>query len=205
MWCWASSPVRRPTFCCAWRTPPICASRSAWCIELKQVGRPILLVLNMIDIARRRGIDIDLAKLSAELGVPVVTSIAVRRGGTEELLRRMDELAAGAAAPTVDSIWKTPTTSDLRTAQREADRVIKAAVGQPSRPDTMTGRDRRGAAAPGRGPADPVVHPVRDVPGGVRLGEAADGHDRRRLRMARRAGAATRCRKACCRASSRTA
>src|SRR6476619_6344342 len=41
-------------------------------IELKQVGRPLMLVLNMIDIARRRGIDINLEKLSVELGVPVV-------------------------------------------------------------------------------------------------------------------------------------
>src|SRR3954462_15751937 len=109
-------------------------------IELKQVGRPILLVLNMIDIARRRGIDINLEKLSAELGVPVVTSTAVRRGGTEELLRRLDEMAAGAANKSVESTWQTPTTSDLLAAQREADRVIKAAVGQPSRPDTVTGR-----------------------------------------------------------------
>jgi ferrous iron transport protein B len=52
-------------------------------IELKQVGRPILLVLNMIDIARRRGIDINLEKLAAELGVPTrakrdaVVSVAV--------------------------------------------------------------------------------------------------------------------------------
>ena len=52
-------------------------------IELKRVGRPLLLVLNMIDIARRRGIEIDLNKLSAELGVPVTTAAAVRRGGTE--------------------------------------------------------------------------------------------------------------------------
>jgi ferrous iron transport protein B len=109
-------------------------------IELKRVGRPMLLVLNMIDIARRRGIDIDLGKLSAELGVPVVTSTAVRRGGTEELLRRIDELAASAAGKSVESTWQTPTTSDLRAAQREADRVIKAAVGEPSRPDTATGR-----------------------------------------------------------------
>src|SRR6516165_5793426 len=63
-------------------------------IELKKVGRPLLLVLNMFDIARRRGIDIDLTRLSAELAVPVVTSVAVRRGGTEELLRRIDELLA---------------------------------------------------------------------------------------------------------------
>src|SRR3954453_6269148 len=109
-------------------------------IELKRVGRPMLLVLNMIDIARRRGIDIDLDKLSAELGVPVVTSTAVRRGGTEELLRRMDEMAASGAGKSVASTWQTPTTSDLRAAQREADRVIKAAVGQPKRPDTVTGR-----------------------------------------------------------------
>ena len=41
----------------------------------------------MIDIARRRGVEIDLDRLSRELGVPVVTAVAVRRGGTEELLR----------------------------------------------------------------------------------------------------------------------
>ena len=109
-------------------------------IELKQVGRPILLVLNMIDIARRRGIDINLERLSAELGVPVVTSTAVRRGGIEELLRRIDEIAASAAGKSAESTWQTPTTSDLRASQREADRVIKAAVGLPSRPDTITGR-----------------------------------------------------------------
>lgn len=109
-------------------------------IELKKVGRPLLLVLNMIDIARRRGIDIDLEKLSAELGVPVVTSTAVRRGGTEELLRRLDTLAAQAAGTATESTWAPPTTSDLRAAQREADRVIRVAVGQPKRPDTITGR-----------------------------------------------------------------
>ncbi len=62
-------------------------------IELKRVGRPMMLVLNMFDIATRRGVKIDLKQLSAELGVPVVTSVAVRRGGTEELLRQMDEMA----------------------------------------------------------------------------------------------------------------
>jgi ferrous iron transport protein B len=109
-------------------------------IELKRVGRPMLLVLNMIDIARRRGIDIDLDKLSAELGVPVVTSTAVRRGGTDELLRRLDDMAAGAVGQSHESTWKTPTTAELRAAQREADRVIKVAISEPKRPDTMTAR-----------------------------------------------------------------
>src|SRR5215468_2545662 len=109
-------------------------------IELKRVGRPLMLVLNMIDIARRRGIEIDLGRLSAELGVPVVTSAAVRRGGTEELLRRMDELAAGRLVPSGENTWKPPTTAELRAAQREADRVIAAAVGMPARPDTISAR-----------------------------------------------------------------
>jgi len=109
-------------------------------IELKRVGRPMLLVLNMIDIARRRGIEIDLDRLSAELGVPVVTSIAVRRGGTEELLRRMDEVAESTAGSSRENIWQPSSTSDLRARQREADRIIGVAVGAPARPDTFTGR-----------------------------------------------------------------
>ena len=109
-------------------------------IELKQVGRPLMLVLNMIDIARRRGIDIDLDKLAAELGVPVVTSVAVRRGGTEDLLRRLDEMAANTANTARECTWKAPSTAELRAAQREADRIIRVAVGAPARPDTLTGR-----------------------------------------------------------------
>lgn len=108
--------------------------------ELKRAGRPMLLVLNMIDIARRRGIEIDLTKLESELGIPVVTSTAVRRGGTEELLRRLDDLAAHGAGEAGENRWTTPTAADLRAAQREADRVIKAAVSEPARPDTLTGR-----------------------------------------------------------------
>jgi ferrous iron transport protein B len=109
-------------------------------IELKKVGRPVLLVLNMIDIARRQGIDIEPEKLSAELGVPVVTSIAVRRGGTDELLCRMDELVANSTSNAAKNTWAPPSISDLRSAQREADRIIHIAVGQPRRPDTLTNR-----------------------------------------------------------------
>ena len=107
-------------------------------LELKRVGRPLVLVLNMFDLAQHRRITIDLDKLSAALGVPVVTAVAVRRGGTEQLLRRMDELA-DVAAPG-ENTWTPPTPSDLRAAQREADRIIAAAVSLPARPDTLTAR-----------------------------------------------------------------
>ena len=58
-------------------------------LELKQVGRPILLALNMIDIAKHRGIDFDFDALKRELGVPVVVSTAVRRGGTVALMEEI--------------------------------------------------------------------------------------------------------------------
>ena len=109
-------------------------------LELKRVGRPLLLVLNMIDIARRRGIDIDLDILSAELGVPVITAAAVRRGGTDDLMRRLDELAAAADAVRTGATWQAPTPAELRAAQREADRIIAAAVKMPAKPDTLTTR-----------------------------------------------------------------
>ena len=109
-------------------------------LELKHVGRPILLVLNMIDIARRRGIDIDLERMTAELGVPVITAAAVRRGGTDDLMRRLDELAISAAGAREATAWKQPTTTELRAAQREADRIIATAVKMPAKPDTLTTR-----------------------------------------------------------------
>jgi ferrous iron transport protein B len=63
-------------------------------LELKRVGRPMMLVLNMIDIAKRRGVTIDLDRMSQELGLPIVTAVAVRKGGVDELLKRTDEFLA---------------------------------------------------------------------------------------------------------------
>ena len=83
-------------------------------LELKRAGRPMLLVLNMIDIARRRGIEIDLDKLSAELGIPVVTATAVRRTGIDDLMHRLDEVAASHAGKFTDSIWTPPSASASR-------------------------------------------------------------------------------------------
>ncbi|UGA43266.1 ferrous iron transporter B [Bradyrhizobium quebecense] len=108
-------------------------------LELKRVGRPMMLVLNMIDIARRRGVTIDLDRMSQELGLPIVTSVAVRKGGVDELLKRTDEFLARSHEAAA-SEWATPTIADLKAAQREADRIIAAAVTLPTKPDTLTNR-----------------------------------------------------------------
>jgi ferrous iron transport protein B len=109
-------------------------------LELKQVGRPMLLVLNMIDLARHRGIAIDLDRLSAELGIPVVTATAVRKGGIAELLTRIDALPQSRAASPAAGSWHAMPPGELRALQREADRIIAAAVTPPARPETLTTR-----------------------------------------------------------------
>jgi ferrous iron transport protein B len=59
-------------------------------LELKRLGRPMVLALNMMDAAQRRGIRIDTKLLQERLGMPVVETIAVRRGGTAALVERLD-------------------------------------------------------------------------------------------------------------------
>ncbi|MEG2962535.1 MAG: FeoB small GTPase domain-containing protein, partial [Janthinobacterium sp.] len=55
-------------------------------LEVKRLGLPMLLALNMTDVARKRGMVIDTARLSAELGMPVVETIAVQHDGEKALL-----------------------------------------------------------------------------------------------------------------------
>ncbi len=108
-------------------------------LELKQVGRPVMLSLNMMDIARKRGIEIDASVLASELGIPVVSSVAVRRGGVDALLAALDmQLGALPAAGTAS--WRAPDAAGLRGAQREADRILLAAVREPGQHDVGTSR-----------------------------------------------------------------
>jgi len=109
-------------------------------LELKRTGRPLMLVLNMFDIAARRGVSVDVARLSSMLGIPVVTSIAVRKGGTSDLLRQTDEIAARAQLSSQQNLWHPLSIAELRATQREADRIISATVGLPTKPDIWTAR-----------------------------------------------------------------
>ena len=59
-------------------------------LEVRELGRPMIVAVNMMDAARRRGIEVDLDVLQRELGVPVVPTIAVRSGGAAELVRSID-------------------------------------------------------------------------------------------------------------------
>ena len=68
-------------------------------LEVRALGRPMVVALNMMDAARRRGIAIDVETLSRELGVPVVETVAVRRDGARDLLAQLDAIGDAAQQP----------------------------------------------------------------------------------------------------------
>ncbi|MDR3507992.1 MAG: ferrous iron transporter B [Caulobacteraceae bacterium] len=109
-------------------------------IELTQVGLPIVLALNMYDIAQRQGLEIDLDKLSKELGVPIVTTVATRKRGIEDLVSQVEALTHADHHTGMESGWREPSAKELRAAHLNAERILKACVKPPARPDTWTGR-----------------------------------------------------------------
>ena len=108
-------------------------------LELKAVGRPMVLALNMYDIAQRQGLRIDLEKLRAELGVPIVTTVATRKRGIEELVVEI-ETAAGPGWTSEGEVWTAPDAEAIRGAHRRAEQIMRSAVRPPERPDTLTGK-----------------------------------------------------------------
>lgn len=66
-------------------------------LAVKRLGLPCVVALNMTDLAARRGIHVDVDKLAAELDVPVVKTVAVKKGGADALRDFLD--AAHPPAP----------------------------------------------------------------------------------------------------------
>jgi ferrous iron transport protein B len=61
-------------------------------LAAKRLGLPCVVVLNMLDIAKRQGLEINTAALSKELGLPVVTSVGIQTNGADEIKSLLAEL-----------------------------------------------------------------------------------------------------------------
>jgi ferrous iron transport protein B len=98
-------------------------------LELKKLGRPMMVALNMADVARSQGLAIDVDKLAAELGCPVVETVAVRHDGHAGLLalmeRQLNGAAPSAAASTARPAAEASSSADL---QREVRRILGLAA-----------------------------------------------------------------------------
>ena len=115
-------------------------------LELKELGFPMVLVLNMMDLARRRGLNIDLEILTKEIGMPVFPVVAVKKEGLDLLLEEMVRRVGHGRHPPKpsfpDSTWTLPKHSaqEVRARFREVDRILKQAKVGPLKPAHWTDR-----------------------------------------------------------------
>jgi ferrous iron transport protein B len=97
-------------------------------LEVLRLKRPTVLALNMMDIAKSRGVVIDIARLSEELGIPVVETIAVNAGGSEALVAQLEQLHAQGRLPPISSGVAQRDSATLEQTQREVRRILDRVV-----------------------------------------------------------------------------
>jgi ferrous iron transport protein B len=117
-------------------------------LSLKRLGLPMVVALNMSDIARRKGIVIDAGRLAAELGVPVVETIGVKTAGVRALIKVLEGLALPGRARQ-PAVWLPLSSSDIEHDQSEVRRILGLVGGD--RLDGVTVSDRVDGV---------VLHPV---------------------------------------------
>jgi ferrous iron transport protein B len=94
-----------------------------FCLQLIELGLPTIVALNMVDLAKRDGLELDPKVLESELGVPVVETVAVRRRGIAELQAAVDDMLSAPFCGVHERVK-----SDLIHLQRRAREVATAAV-----------------------------------------------------------------------------
>ena len=100
-------------------------------LELQRLGRPLLVALNMADVARAQGLRIDVPRLAQELGCPVVETVAVRHNGHAQLLRQIQaQTAAPPGAPSATTPSREP-----RELQQQVRRILATVA-----PDALPSR-----------------------------------------------------------------
>ena len=97
-------------------------------LSLKRLGLPMVVALNMTDIARRKGIVIDADRLALELGVPVVETVGVKTAGVKSLIKVLDSTPIperrGPSTP-----WQPLSRADIEYDQAEVRRILGAIGG----------------------------------------------------------------------------
>jgi ferrous iron transport protein B len=118
-------------------------------LQLIALKLPTIVALNMVDMAARDGLEIDAARLAAELGVPVIPTVAVRKRGLDDLRAALGRAVGGGGK----AMFASGDPADIADLQREARRIATAVTVQHSAGSTWTHRLDRIAL-------HPVIEPI---------------------------------------------
>jgi ferrous iron transport protein B len=131
-------------------------------LAVRRLGLPCVVALNMVDLARRRGLNVDPEALAHELGLPVVSTVAVHAGGDDALRQLLEDRsrwpqpAAGVPAQ-ASSVTETSPADDAVLQQQGDHAVVQALLQRlgldAAVPDTLSDRIDR-----------IVLHPVFGLP-----------------------------------------
>jgi ferrous iron transport protein B len=97
-------------------------------LEVKRLGLPMVLALNRMDVAGRRGVHIDIPRLAAELGVQVLPTVAVKRGGADALIEAIEPGHWSEKRSVTAPGWQETSAEDAEQTQTDL-RGLLAAVG----------------------------------------------------------------------------
>jgi len=99
-------------------------------LEVMRQGKPVIVALNMMDLAARLGLEIDADRLSKELGVPVVETVAVRKAGLQSLLDRLSTDLPDyiKSHPPQSASWHALNAQDVRQIHSQAKRIADAVI-----------------------------------------------------------------------------
>jgi len=99
-------------------------------LELKSLGLPMMVALNLSDVAASRGMTVDEAALSQEIGLPVVKTVAIKRNANAQFLALIDEFAQTHTAQSRPVLFA-QATPDPQQLYQQADDIISRTVSIP--------------------------------------------------------------------------
>lgn len=105
-------------------------------LELRETGLPIVVAMNMMDIAKRRGLKLNVRKLQSLIGAPVVPMVATRGDGMPALMTEIEKQIEKHNRQA--STWKIPSPDQIQKRYHDIDQILAEAVESPTQADRLT-------------------------------------------------------------------
>lgn len=109
-------------------------------LEILQLGYPVCVALNMMDLAGKSGMKIDAHALAELLGCPVVPTSALQQQGLQELAEKAAGLAVSAAKAQGDIKWSPSSREEIIARRKRVEDILRRTVLVPGTPSAFTAK-----------------------------------------------------------------